>query len=91
MAKAWRSDHPDIEFWTWPMIIDDEYPLNDVWVNMNNNIDDYTDVAAIRRCGCDLKEDFDDFHHTFSYVEFRLQKIIRNCRDYIPDSDDDID
>lgn len=75
LARVWRQNHLDITFCTWPKSMNFVYPLNDVWINMENNIDDYNDVAEVHRCWLDLNENLDEFRHTFTNIAYSMEKM----------------
>lgn len=77
-VKQWQSLHPSIEFRHWPQFMANINPLNNVWANIQDNVEDPYDPGEISRLWKDLKEDSDDFRHLYALADNGIKKVIRS-------------
>lgn len=68
--------------------MNDINPLNDVWININNNVDDYNNFAEIYHCWFAIKEDFDDFRLSFDSLKSSLRSLIKRLGESTNDDSD---
>lgn len=79
VTQVWRAQHPEIKFLNWPEYMDDIYPLNGVWCNVENRVEeDVDDPEAIYESWNDSKEDLDNFNVTYKEIKQNVQKVVYN-------------
>lgn len=60
--------------------MDLENPFNEIWCNLNESFEEESiyDPNIILSRWCDVREDFDDFNHSYYHIKNKIQKVIEN-------------